>query len=133
MKRKTKINEAKESNKVDANTDSNVEFTGFKSGQAKKGLLATILWVGYFSIGIILSVTFNIVPMHIVIDFSKGVALKMILVLVCTSILKYIGLFSAICLFFVIKRKENPKYFAFIFGFYTILLILCCLGVVFSG
>lgn len=95
----------------------------------KTKVIHTSLWVAYFIVGVIITIVAMTVQKSVSIDFSVGEILKMILMFLCISAEKYIGFIAIVGVYFAIKRKDYPKYFAFIFGFYTMMLILCVIGV----
>lgn len=91
---------------------------------------ATVFWVVYFLIGVGFTMYRYLNPVDFVLDLTQGIAWKVVLTFLGICALKYIWLMSIICIIFTFKRKEYPKYFSFIFGFYTLLLIFSVVGVV---
>ena len=89
-----------------------------------------VLWCIYFLIGIVGSLIGWMAPKGISIVVTNGVALRMILTFLGISSIKYIWIVSIVCLFFTFKRNNYPKYFSFVVGFYTLLLIFSLIGVV---
>lgn len=89
----------------------------------------TIAWVLFYLIGIGFSIFRYFIPMTLEINVTEGIGLKVVLSFVGMCAAKYIWIISLVCIFFTVKRKENPKYFSFIMGFYSLLLTLCVIGV----
>lgn len=89
-----------------------------------------IAWMVFFLIGIGFSVYHYFIPLEFTIDLTKGLGWKAVFSFMSICATKYIWIISILCIFFTFKRKENPKYFSFIVGFYILLLIFCVMGVV---
>ena len=96
----------------------------------KTKIIHTIIWCSYFVLGIIITIVAMLVQKEITINYSSSQIPLIVLMFLSVSAQKYIGLMGAVGVFFAIKRKSFPKYFAFIFGFYTVLLIFAIIGVV---
>ena len=89
-----------------------------------------ILWILFFLIGIGFSIYHYFIPLQFTIDLTKGLGWKAVFSFVSICATKYIWIISILCIFFTFGRKENPRYFSFILGFYILLLIFCVIGVV---
>ena len=112
---------------VDVTNTSNVKSYKFNKVFTK----ATIFWFIYFILGIGLSIFCRFRPIHIEISVNTGIAVKTVIEFLAICSVKYIWIISLLCIFFMFKRKDNSKYFSFIVGFYSLLLILGIMGVVF--
>lgn len=105
-------------------------FDKIDSSRVKSKIRRTVLWIIYFAVGILITVFSVSLHKGIEYTFSINSILNMVLIFLCINAEKYIGVVSVVCIFFAIKRKEYPKYFAFMLGFYTVLLILSIIGVI---
>ena len=113
------------------------DSTGFGASSKNTGIKyakvitkSLIAWVIFFLIGIGFSVYHYFVPLEFTIDLTKGLGWKAVFSFMSICATKYIWIVSILCIFFTFKRKENPRYFSFILGFYILLLIFCVIGVV---
>ena len=96
----------------------------------KTKIIHTVIWCAYFIVGVVITIVAMLIQKDIAINFSPSEVPIMVLMFLSINAQKYIGLIGAVGVFFAIKRKSFPKYFAFIFGFYTILLIFAIIGVI---
>lgn len=112
-------------NETEDKNDTEIKAIKFDKGINK----STIAWLIFYLIGIGFSIYRYFIPVSLEINVTEGIGLKIVLSFVGMCAVKYIWIISLVCIFFTIKRKENPKYFSFIMGFYTLLLILCVIGV----
>lgn len=115
---------------IEENVDK-VENKSTSSSQqafSKSKRLATSLWLIYYFYGIVVTIVNLIAPSNFNLTFSVESVPIIVLSFLYINALKYIGIIGVIGVVCTVLREGHPKYFAFMFGFYTLLLLITVIG-----